>query len=178
MSFKVGFGGRKYAGFKLDGLWGIMDEKGDIIETPKYQSTTEVLKNIPGYESKNPHLETVPNNQCAAGSRLFMASGKWGLQDEHGRVLVKAEHDLLTCFYGGTAFVPDYDVKQWCPIDREGQRRTDLPCKDIYLASYRSHHSPEVLDADPWVSNVKWMRQYYEYGLGLRDTAPKLIPWE
>ena len=34
------------------------------------------------------------------------------------------------------------------------------------------------LAPDPWLSNVKWARQYYEYGLGLRDAPPKLIPWE
>ena len=34
------------------------------------------------------------------------------------------------------------------------------------------------LDPDPWRSNVKWARQYYEYDLGLRDAPPKLIPWE
>jgi len=178
MAFKKRYGGQRYAGFKRDGLWGIMNESGDIVETPKFKSTDEVLENIPGYVPSKTGLEVGSQIKCAAGSRLFMASGKWGLQDEVGRVLVKAEHDLLTCFSGGTAFVPDYNLKQWCPIDREGQRRPDLPCQSYYQLSYRSHHSPEVLDPDPWVSNVKWMRQYYEYGLGLRDIAPKLIPWE
>ena len=178
LSFKEGFGGKTYAGFKRDGLWGIIDESGDIVEMPQYKTTDEVLKNIPGYEPRKPYQEPVSNIQCAAGSRLFMASGKWGLQDEVGRVLVRAEHDLITCFSGGTAFVPDYDLKQWCPIDRKGERRPDLPCQSYYQPTYRSHASPEALDPDPWLSNVKWVRHYYEYGLGLRDTAPKQIPWE
>lgn len=178
LSFKEGFGGKTYAGFKRDGLWGIIDKSGDIVEMPHYKTTDEVLKNIPGYEPRKPYQEPASNIQCAAGSRLFMASGKWGLQDEVGRVLVRAEHDLLTCFSGGTAFVPDYDLKQWCYIDRKGERRTDLPCQSYYQTTYRSHASPEELDPDPWLSNVKWVRHYYEYGLGLRDTAPKLIPWE
>lgn len=178
LSFKEGLGGRKYSGFRLNGLWGIMNDEGDVIEPPKFKSSSEALDNIPGYIPRKTGLETGSQIKCAAGSRLFMASGKWGLQDEIARVLVKAEHDLLTCFSGGTAFVPDYDLKQWCHIDREGKRRPDLPCQTYYQPSYRSHASPEVLDPDPWLSNVKWVRQYYEYGLGLRDTAPKLIPWE
>jgi len=122
----------------------------------------------------NPPLRT---RVCEASKRVSIADGKWGLQDEAGRVLVKAEHDLLTCFSLGTAFVPDYELKQWCPIDREGQRRSDLPCKDYMYTGAPSHHAPEKLDPDPWLSNLKWIRQNYEYGLGLREDKPKFIRW-
>ena len=47
----------------------------------------------------------------------------------------------------------------------------------VFYPTYSSHTTPEELDPDPWLSNVKWARQYYEYGLGLRDEAPKWIPW-
>lgn len=175
--FRKGQNGEKYGGFEVDGLWGIMDETGDILHEPQFKSTSEVLENIPGYVPQTPKYERGSELKCAAGSRLFLSNHKWGLEDEGGRVLVKAEHDLLTCFGAGTAWVPDYGLKKWCPIDREGKRRSDLNCKKYYYATHTSHTSPEELDPDPWVSNVKWMRQYYEYGLGLRDTAPKLIPW-
>ena len=178
ISFKEAQNGQKYAGFEVDGLWGIMDETGDILHEPQFTSSSEVLENIPGYKPKTSKLEWGSEIDCAAGSRLFLSNHKWGLQDEGGRVLVKAEHDLLTCFAGGTALVPDIDLKQWCPVDREGKRRSDLPCQDKYYPTYSSHTTPEELDPDPWLSNVKWARQYYEYGLGLRDAPPKLIPWE
>lgn len=177
ISFKDGQGGRKYAGFEKEGLWGIMNDEGETLHEPQFKSTEEVLENIPGYISETPRFERGSKIMCSAGSRLFTSNGKWGLQDEAGRVLVKAEHDLLTCFSLGTAFVPDYELKQWCPIDREGQRRSDLPCKDYMYTGAPSHHAPEKLDPDPWLSNLKWIRQNYEYGLGLREDKPKFIRW-
>ena len=154
-----------------------MNETGDILHEPQFTSSSEVLENIPGYKPKTSKLEWGSEIDCAAGSQLFLSNHKWGLQDEGGRILVKAEHDLLSCFNGGTALVPDYDLKQWCPVDREGKRRFDLPCQNFYYPTYTTHHSPEELDSDPWLSNIRWVRQYYEYGLGLRDEAPKWIPW-
>ena len=177
LSFKDGQGGLRYAGFEKAGLWGIMDEAGDIIREPQFKSTDEVLENIPGYVAKISRDYRGSEIMCAAGSRLFTSNDKWGLQDEAGRILVRANHDLLTCFSGGTALVPDYELKQWCPIDRVGQRRSELPCQEFYFPAYRSHTTPEELDPDPWLSNVKWVKYYYQYGLGLRDEKPKLVPW-
>lgn len=175
--FRDGGDGGIYAGFEVKGLWGIMTDEGEIFREPQFGSTSEVLKNIPDYKSDRPSLERGSEVKCSAGSRLFTSDGKWGLQDEAGRVLVKAEHDLLTCFTAGTALVPDYELKKWCHVDREGERRETIPCEALFYPSYRSHSTPEALDADPWLNSVKWTRQYYEYGLGLRDEKPKLVPW-
>jgi len=80
LSFKDGHGGVQYAGFKVNGLWGLMTDTGEVFRDPQYKSTSEVLDNIPGYESKASVPSRRSNLSCAAGSRLFMASGAWGLQ--------------------------------------------------------------------------------------------------
>ena len=82
LSFKEGQNGQKYVGFEVDGLWGIMNETGDILHEPQFTSSSEVLENIPGYKPKTSKLEWGSEIDCAAGSRLFLSNHKWGLQDE------------------------------------------------------------------------------------------------
>ena len=194
-----------FAPAKSDGKWGIIKENGEYQLPPKYDSLESVGKSVykvkiggdasyitsDGTPTSQPETQPTPSEKakertqyitCRGEASLFNKTSlfrktiKWGLQSKEGTILVQPEHDLMSCYKNGIAWAPDEDRKAWCPIDRFAKRVEALACKPTYYPYFRTHHFPERFDTDPYNNSVKWTRAYYEYGAGLRNQPPRMIP--
>ena len=184
---------------EVDKKWGIIKVSGDYHISPKYDSFESVGRSVfkvtigdkvsyilrDGTLTSRPDMQLKPEEKtkvraqfiaCRGETSLFRKNGKWGLKSKDGTTLVQPEHDLMSCYKNGIAWVPNEDQKAWCPIDRFAKRVEDLECKPTYYPYFITHHFPEPIDPNPYKSSVMWTRAYYEYGAGLREKPPRMIP--
>lgn len=115
-------------------------------------------------------------SHCRAGVNFYTENGRWGLKREDGSVLMAAQFSAISCFEGGVVWVPVEAEHSWCPLRPDGQRHRRLKCILTYHPVYITHHFPETLDPDPFLSSVKWMQAYLRNAVDpARNPPPKVI---
>ena len=113
--------------------------------------------------------------QCQAGARIIGDGERFGIEGPDGAILVPVEHRAISCFRDGVAWAPDADRDLWCPIGPDGAFRDRPGCREAYYPMRVSHHYPESFAADPFESNVLWVRAWLRWGLGLRGAPPEWV---
>lgn len=115
-------------------------------------------------------------SHCRGGVNFYTENERWGLKREDGSVLVVAQFAAISCFEGGVVWVPVDAEHSWCALRPDGQRHPRLKCRSTYHATFVTHHLPETLDPDPFLSSVKWMQSYLRNAVDPeRNPPPKVV---
>jgi hypothetical protein len=185
-----------HAGVLANGKWGIINTSGRFTVDLQYKElrpddeglyavntdTEEFWINSQGERRAEPNRSdqrravlTCRNDGGTVISKEVDGQRLWGLADIEGRVLIAPKYRAISCFEGGLVWVPFDDRKQWCPIDRHEKVRAGVACVTNYMATRIFDAGPEKMSEDPYESGVLWMRANLDYGLGLRDDAPRIV---
>ncbi len=175
-----------------EGLWGKVDLSGKTVVAFQFDTRRPLSG---GYSKVTRHgnellvdaagdpVNEVPEDpsvraswlQCPGGSNYFSTENKWGLAGPDGEILIPAEHVAITCFKNGMSWIPISAEHGWCPIGPDGKRVQTVPCQETRYPFYQTHHFPEPLDDDAFVSSVKWFNAHLEWAAGRREEAPRMI---
>lgn len=187
---------RFQGGFALvqkGGKWGIVKPTGEFSVKPIYDrlygrsgqyrakiGEEEFWINAAGEKISKPQPtleQRVTNLGCWGGAKRFGDKGLWGMKNADGEVIIPAIHRAVSCFRNGIAWVPDAEMKQWCPVGPTGKRPERPFCIPWYYPSQPTHTDPEKFDEDPFESSVLWMRAKLDFAAGHRDEPPQWVPW-
>ncbi len=112
---------------------------------------------------------------CRGGANFYTENGRWGLKREDGSVLIAAQFAAISCFQGGVVWVPVEAEHSWCALRPDGQRHRRLKCMPTYYITLLTHHFPETLDPDPFLSSVKWMQSYLRNAVDPEHNPPPKV---
>jgi hypothetical protein len=184
-----------FAAVMIGGKWGIIDDEGSFVVGPRFQEMSldegsyKVAlagrtfwidtsgREVPQPDRPNERRRSL---QCGpdGGTVIGKEAGegyRWGIADASGAVVIEPKYRAISCFRNGLAWVPFDDRHQWCPIDRHEIRRQNVACLTNYVAEHVSDTGPEKFSDDPYESGVLWMRAKLDYGIGRRETPPRMV---
>lgn len=185
-----------HAGVLANGKWGIVNTNGRFTVDLQYKQlrpddeglyavksdSDDFWINSQGEKRTEPNRSderraalTCKNDGGTLISREVDGQRLWGLADIDGRVIMAPKYRAISCFEGGLVWVPFDDRKQWCPIDRHEKVREGVTCVTNFMATRIADAGPEKMAEDPYESGVLWMRANLDYGLGVRDNAPRIV---
>lgn len=177
--------------------FGLIDQTGKFLIEPIYEHIAIVqyygdhvyfsrMKDRPIYWDLNGKVLAIREENywrqraLSCGDTVrYSENGKWGLKSWSGQTVIPALYEALACPHDGIARVPDPDSKMWCPVSENGIENEDVEnCVDDYYPDIDYWHStPEKFDDDPFISNIKWVRAYLDYGEGRRAEKPESV-WD
>jgi hypothetical protein len=181
------------AAVKHDGKWGVIDRLGRYVMPPRFDEIHPVgagayqvrqggdtgwidAAGHPMPKPVPPRPDPVTALTCEGGLTLFQANGRWGLKAGDGKVVVRPEHRVLTCFRNGFAWAVAPEGQAWCPIGPDGARRSVFRCRQEVYPVTVSHHLPEKFAENPFESSVLWNLAQLDYLAGTRPEAPRWLP--
>ena len=181
-----------FAAVKLGGLWGIINLKGEMVVSPRYdeirrkrgayfvkQDGRNFWVSPFGVEIAEPVADDSNSRSsvlaCREGAIRFERDGLWGIRGPKGGVIIEPRYRAISCFKNGLVWVPDDDLKVWCPLGPTGARQEKPACRQWFYEVLWSHHRPERLHADPYESSVLWNRTLLEYGIGRAAQPPFMV---
>lgn len=188
--------------YAVDKKWGLIRQDGNVIVKPHYDRIswseedlflatkddvkffidtsghTAPLKDHPRYNAKF-NLIMKPREgyvTCPNGNKLERKDGKWGMIDSDGQTLIEYNHRALSCYRNGEAWAPVEAKQQWCPIGIDGKINESRLCRDtFYIGPTITHHYPQKLDDNPFLSSVLWNERYLGYGVGDFAAPPHFV---
>ena len=116
---------------------------------------------------------------CGDGLKIAERNGQWGIVDADGTDVIAPRYRAIACFSYGVAWAPIDTKGAWCALGPDGNLRP-ATCRTRPYSQYpnfQTHAEPETFHADPYENSVLWTRAFLEFSVGLRDTAPRWIPW-
>jgi hypothetical protein len=130
--------------------------------------------------------QPVPDHplSCVGGLQIFGVQNSnnertYGMKSANGQVLIEPIYSAIDCFAEGVAWATIDSDRLWCPIGPNGTRKQKPDCQVSYYprrpsVNSISHHGPERLSQDPFISSMLWMRQFLAYGED-NSAAPPLV---
>lgn len=134
----------------------------------------------------NVDRQPVPDHplSCVGGLQIFGVRNsynerRYGMKSADGQVLIEPLYSAIDCFAEGVAWAAIESDRLWCPIGPDGTRRPKPDCQVSYYprspsVTGISHHGPEWLSQDRFMSSMQWMRQFLAYGED-SSAAPPLV---
>ena len=180
-----------------DELFGLIDETGEYLIKPSYKSISTGRYNgayiyFTSVDDNPIYWDLIGNvlaiqkekywrqKAVSCGDTIrFSENGKWGLKDWSDQIVIAARYEALACPHDGVVRAPDFETNMWCPVSKNGIEKDNVEnCSEDYYPGIDYWHStPEKFDDDPFISNVKWVRAYLDYGEGRRERKPESI-WD
>lgn len=183
-----------YAIVRYRGKWGLIDEQGHYRLHPKFDSLWRPKNhkiyraeldgrvfwlNVNGQEVAEPKPSAsvrASHLRCGNGNLIFQSNTLWGIRTKSGDTILEPKYRAVSCFFQGIAWVANDEMKHWCPVGPDGKERDFPKCRKYQPTLFWSHSRQASMHTDPYESSVLWNRAYRDFGLGVSDQAPKMVP--